>query len=206
MKLPLAFLAIVMAGTLAAQQNTQPGTNQSQQPGSNQNYSSQQPASNQNYSGQQHGTGQSYAGQPGTNEYSNQKFSGRAEGTNRSDYISEHLAKELNLTRDQQMKVREIFADTRHRAEALQPKMREERDALKNAVKTGNDREIDRILQQNSQLNTDFEAMHVKAMAKVYTLLTPEQKKLFDQLDSGWFGPSHHVARTATRSSSRHRS
>jgi Spy/CpxP family protein refolding chaperone len=159
MKVPLVFLAIAMAGTLAAQQGTQPSSNQN---------------------------------------YSNQKYSNRTEATKRSDYISEHLAKELNLTPDQQTKVRAIFADTHQRAQALEPKMREEREALKTAVKAGNDREIDRILQQNSQLNADFEAMHVKAMAKVYAMLTPDQKTKFDQLDHGWFGPAQHgAARTA---------
>jgi Spy/CpxP family protein refolding chaperone len=159
MKLPLAFLAIIVAGTLAAQQSTQPGSNQN---------------------------------------YSNQKYSNQTQATKGPDYISEHLTKELNLTADQQTKVRAIFADTHQRAQALEPKMREEREALKTAVKAGDDREIDRILQQNAQLNADFQAMHVKAMAKVYALLTPDQKVKFDQLDAGWFGPAHHgAARTA---------
>jgi Spy/CpxP family protein refolding chaperone len=162
MKMPLAFLGILVAGTLAAQQTAQPNQNSSPQP-------------------------------------STHKYSNRTESAKRSDYISEHLAKELSLTPDQVTKVRAIFAETRQHAEALAPKMREERDALKAAVKTGNDHEIDRIIQQNSQLNADFEAMHVKAMAKVYTLLTPDQKTKFDQLDSGWFGRAHHGAgQTAT--------
>ena len=159
MKVPLAFLPIVVAGTLAAQQSTQPGSNQN---------------------------------------YSNQRYSNQTQATKGPDYISEHLAKELNLTPDQQTKVRAIFADTHQRAQALEPKMREEREALKMAVKTGNDREIDHVLQQNAQLNADFQAMHVKAMAKVYAMLTSEQKIKFDQLDSEWFGPAHHgAARTA---------
>jgi Spy/CpxP family protein refolding chaperone len=152
MKLPLAFLAIVMAGTLAAQKTPEPGSIQND---------------------------------------SNQKYSNQTRAAKGPDYISEHLAKELNLTADQQTKVRAIFADTHQRAQALEPKMREEREALKTAVKAGNDREIDRILQQNSQLNADFEALHVKAMAKVYAMLTPDQKTKFDQLDAGWFGPVH---------------
>ena len=153
MKIPLIFLATIVAGTLAAQQSTPPGSNQN---------------------------------------YSNQKYSNQTKATKGPDYISEHLAKELNLTPDQQTKVRAIFADTHQRAQALEPKRREEHEALKTAVKAGNDREIDRILQQNAQLNADFQAMHVKAMAKVYAMLTPDQKTKFDQLDSGWFGPAHH--------------
>jgi Spy/CpxP family protein refolding chaperone len=115
------------------------------------------------------------------------------ERANHSEYFVQHLSKELSLTPDQQTQVRNIFADTRKSAEALAPKMQQEREALKTAVKSGNDREIDRILQQNSQLNADYEAMHVKAMAKVYRILTPDQKTKFDQLGSGWFAPTHHM-------------
>ncbi|HEY7336216.1 MAG TPA: Spy/CpxP family protein refolding chaperone [Bryobacteraceae bacterium] len=133
-------------------------------------------------------------GQPGYQKPTstqNQAQTGRR--GNRSEYFIQHLSNQLGLTPDQQTQVRSIFADTRKSAEALAPKMREEREALKMAVKSGNDREIDRVLQQNSQLNADFEAMHVKAMAKVYRLLTPDQKTKFDQLDSGWFAPTHHM-------------
>jgi Spy/CpxP family protein refolding chaperone len=109
----------------------------------------------------------------------------------RSDYTA-HLTRALNLTPDQQTKVKAIFADARQRREALAPKMREERAALKTAVQNGNDREIDRIVHQNAQLNADARALHVKAMAKVYALLTPDQKAKFDQLRANRFGREHH--------------
>ena len=102
------------------------------------------------------------------------------------------LTRALNLTPDQQTKVKAIFADARQRREALAPKMREERAALKTAVQKGDDREIDRILHQNAQLNADVRALHVKAMAKVYALLTPDQKTKFDQMGAGRFGRERH--------------
>jgi Spy/CpxP family protein refolding chaperone len=102
------------------------------------------------------------------------------------------LTRALNLTPDQQTKVKAIFADARQRREALAPKMREERAALKTAVQNGNDREIDRIVHQNAQLNADVRALHVKAMAKVYALLTPDQKAKFDQLRASRFGRERH--------------
>ena len=124
--------------------------------------------------------GQTGAAQSQTREY-------------RSGYMVRYLSKQLNLTPDQQAQARRIFADTRKSSEALMPKIREEHEALNAAVKTGNDHEIDRILQQNSQLNSDFEAMHVKAMAKVYQTLTSDQKAKFDQLGSRWVGAGHHA-------------
>jgi Spy/CpxP family protein refolding chaperone len=81
-----------------------------------------------------------------------------------------------------------IFADARQRREAFAPKMREERAALKSALQKGDDREIDRIVHQNAQLNADVTALHVKAMAKVYAILTPDQKAKFDHLGGGRFG------------------
>jgi len=112
----------------------------------------------------------------------------------RSDFMVQHLTNQLNLTSDQQTRVRKIFVDSRKNSEAIMPKIREEHEALTSAVKSGNDHEIDRILQQNSQVNADFEANHVKAMAKVYQLLTPEQKTRFDQMDSRWFSRERHGA------------
>jgi Spy/CpxP family protein refolding chaperone len=171
MKMPLVFLAIMVAGTLAAQVPGVPGVpglpGVPGVPGV------------PNVPGVPSGVPSVPSGVPGVQTH----------GTKGADYTSEDLAKELNLTADQQTKVRAIFADTHQRAQALEPKMSEEREALKTAVKAGDDSEIDRILQQNSQVNADFQAMHVKAMAKVYALLTPDQKVKFDQLDSGWFGP-----------------
>jgi Spy/CpxP family protein refolding chaperone len=110
----------------------------------------------------------------------------------RSSYRTQHLTQALNLTPDQQTKVKAIFADERQRREALAPKMREERAALKTAMQKGDDREIDRIVHQNAQLNADVKALHVKAMAKVYALLTPDQKTKFDQLRAGRFGRERH--------------
>src|SRR5215831_4879827 len=143
MKIPLTFLAILMAGTLGAQQSAPSGVNPSTTTG---------------------------------------------ERVPRRSHYARHLSRELNLTPDQQTKVKAIFADARQRREALVPKMREERAALKTAIKKGDDREIDRILHQDAQLNADFRAVHIKAMAKVYAILTPDQKTKFDQLGAAWFG------------------
>ena len=110
----------------------------------------------------------------------------------RRSHYARHLSRELNLTPDQQSKVKAIFADAWQRGEALAPKMREERAALKTAIKKGDDREIDRILHQDAQLNADFRAVNVKAIAKVYAILTPDQKAKFDQLRAARFGRARH--------------
>ena len=155
MKLPLAFTAVAIAGTLAAQTPAAPATG---------------------------GTPRAQVGE---------------RGGVRSDFFVQRLTRELSLTPDQQTKVRQIFADTRRSAEALSPKMGEQHAALRAAIKANNDAEIDRIIHDNCGMIADFHALHAKAMAKVYQLLTPTQKTKFDQMDMRWFGPMHRTATAA---------
>lgn len=102
----------------------------------------------------------------------------------RSDWMVQRLTKRLNLTADQQTRVKAIFADSRQQVHALAPQLRAERDALKAAVKTDSESQIDQITQQNAQMTAQLEAVHVKAMAKVYAMLTPDQKAKFDHMDA----------------------
>jgi Spy/CpxP family protein refolding chaperone len=103
---------------------------------------------------------------------------------NRSDWMVQRLTKRLDLTQDQQDRVKAIFADSKTQAKALNPQLREERMELKAAVKSDSPSQIDHITQQNATLNSQAEAIHVKAMAKVYALLTPAQKAKFDHMDA----------------------
>ncbi len=64
----------------------------------------------------------------------------------------------------------------------MSPKLRDERVALKTAVKTDNEAQIDQILQQDSPLHAQARAIHAKAMAKFYQILTPDQKAKFDRM------------------------
>ena len=92
------------------------------------------------------------------------------------------LAVRLNLNADQQKQARAIFQQSRADAKALAPKLREDRMALKSAVKTDNEAQIDQIMQQDSQLHAQARAVHAKAMAKFYQILTPDQKAKFDHM------------------------
>jgi Spy/CpxP family protein refolding chaperone len=105
----------------------------------------------------------------------------------------QRLSARLSLTPDQQNQARAIFKQSRADASAFAPKLREERVALKAAVKSDNEAQIDRILNQNSQLNTQARANHAKAMAKFYQILTPAQKAQFDKMGTHRMGrrPAH---------------
>jgi len=143
------------------------------------------------------GAGQTGADQnaPAQTRSQNRPATTQNRAERRTNWMVRQLTNELNLTTDQQSQVRNIFAEAHKSQQALEPKIREEHLALKSAVKSGNDAEIDRILQSNSQLNTQLQAAHIKAMAKVYKILTPDQQTKFDQMDSSWFGgPGKHAA------------
>ena len=148
MKLPLAFTALAIAGTLAAQTPATP------------------PSPGGTYGRTETG---GRTGRPG-------------------DMFIQRLTRELSLTPDQQTKVRHIFAETRKSVDALNPKLSEQHAALREAIKSNNEADIDRILHDNCGMMADVHALHAKAMAKVYQLLTPTQKARFDQMDARWFG------------------
>ena len=95
--------------------------------------------------------------------------------------MMQRLSTRLNLTADQQQQAKAIFQQSRQQMKALAPKLKEERQSVAAAVKSDNEPQIDQVLQQNAPLNAQARAIHAKAMAKFYQLLTPDQKAKFDQ-------------------------
>ena len=94
------------------------------------------------------------------------------------------LSTRLNLTADQQNQARAIFKQSRADVKALSPKLQNERMALRTAIKSDNEPQIDHILNQDSQLNVQARAIHAKAMAKFYQILNPDQKARFDKMSA----------------------
>ena len=109
----------------------------------------------------------------------------------RSGWMVQRMTRHLGLTADQQTQVKSILKEAREQNKAIALKLRAERQALKSAVESGSHQQIDRILTDNAQMNAQAEASYVKAMSKVYALLTPDQKTKFDQMGSHWSG--HHA-------------
>jgi Spy/CpxP family protein refolding chaperone len=97
----------------------------------------------------------------------------------------QRLTARLNLTADQQSRVKSILRDARVENQDLHQKYIEERMALNAAVKSNATSQIERIVRENADLNTQMTIAHVKTMAKVYSVLTPEQKAKFDRAFEG---------------------
>ena len=99
--------------------------------------------------------------------------------------VFNRLSSDLNLTDAQKQQAQSIFSAARQWAESVHSQLRQQRQTLTAAVKSGaSEAEIDRISNSLAPLLAQTTAIHTKAFAKFYAILTPEQKeKLGDRVD-----------------------
>jgi Spy/CpxP family protein refolding chaperone len=96
------------------------------------------------------------------------------------------LTRELNLTPDQQTQARNIFAQARQEVKTLDPQLRSERQQVRAAIRSNDPARIDQIALRDANVNARALAIHEKAIAKVYSTLTADQKAKFDQMGARW--------------------
>ena len=93
------------------------------------------------------------------------------------------MAQKLNLTDSQKEQARSIMDSARASAKPIAQQLRQEKTTLHDAVKAGKpDADIDQISSQVGNLEGQLTAIRTKAFAKVYALLTPEQRTQADQM------------------------
>jgi periplasmic protein CpxP/Spy len=110
--------------------------------------------------------------------------SGATQGLRRN-FIQRHMARisrELNLTDAQKAQARTIFGQARETAKPVRDQLRQNREALRAAVKAGQSAEIDQLSAARGNLMGKMLAIHSEAAAKFYQTLTPEQRAKADQL------------------------
>jgi protein CpxP len=93
----------------------------------------------------------------------------------------DRLAAKLNLTDAQKQQAQSIFAAARKSAQPVRAQIRQDKQALAAAVKSGSQADIDRITNSMGPLLAQASAMHAKAFAQFYAILTPDQKTQMDQ-------------------------
>ena len=93
----------------------------------------------------------------------------------------DRLAAKLNLTDAQKQQAQSIFTAARKSAQPVRAQIRQDKQALAAAVKSGSQADIDRISNSMGPLLAQASAMHAKAFAQFYAILTPEQKTQMDQ-------------------------
>jgi Spy/CpxP family protein refolding chaperone len=97
----------------------------------------------------------------------------------------DRFAANLNLTDAQKQQAQSIFAAARQSAQPLHAQIAQNKQALTAAVKSGSQTDIDRISSSMGPLLAQASAIHSKALAQFYAILTPDQKTKMDQhLDS----------------------
>jgi Spy/CpxP family protein refolding chaperone len=97
---------------------------------------------------------------------------------------------DLNLTDAQKQQAQSIFSASRESARSLNTQLKQGRDALAAAVKSGaSDAEIEKLSNNLAPLLAQSTANHAKTLAKFYSILTQDQKdKVGDRFNGMMFG------------------
>jgi Spy/CpxP family protein refolding chaperone len=93
----------------------------------------------------------------------------------------DRLSARLNLTDAQKQRAQSIFTEARKSAQPVRAQIRQDKQALAAAVKSGSQGDIDRISKNMGPLLGQASAIHAKAFANFYAILTPDQKSKVDE-------------------------
>ena len=96
--------------------------------------------------------------------------------------FAQRIANYLNLTPDQRAQAKQIMAAARQEAAPLRQQLKQNRAALFNAIKTGNDAQIDQITKDQAPVQAQMAAIRAHAFEKIYATLTPDQKTKADNM------------------------
>ena len=104
----------------------------------------------------------------------------------------DRLATVLSLTEAQKEQAQTIFTQSQQSATALNQQLKQNRDAMKAAVKSDNASQIQQLAAEQGKLLGQVIAIHSNAMAEFYKILTPEQQTKAEQLHQQFQGRMHH--------------
>lgn len=112
--------------------------------------------------------------QPQSPAQRRQQFRGR---------MFDRIAAKLNLTDDQKQQATSILQSARESGQPIRQQLKQNRLALHEAIKAGKpDADIDQLAANSGNLMGQATAIRTKAFARIYALLTPEQRTQADQL------------------------
>lgn len=100
----------------------------------------------------------------------------------RRGHFIQRVVNDLNLTPDQQAQAKQIMAGARQEAAPLRQQMKQNRQALAAAIRSGSDAQIDQITKAEAPVMAQLAAIRAHAFEKIYATLTPEQKTKADNM------------------------
>ena len=96
----------------------------------------------------------------------------------------DRMSTQLNLTDAQKTQAKAILKEAHESAMKFAPQMKQNRQALAEATKAGNNADIERLANEQGSLMGKMIAVRTEAFAKIYHTLTPEQRAKADQFRS----------------------
>jgi Spy/CpxP family protein refolding chaperone len=98
--------------------------------------------------------------------------------------MNEHLARELNLSDEQNAQVKAVFEAEHATMEGLMKKLDDLRERLRAATANGqfDEAQVRTLANQQGQTQADLIVEHERTKAKIYGLLTAEQRTKLEQL------------------------
>lgn len=102
---------------------------------------------------------------------------GHGKGEGHGDML-EHMSRELNLTDAQKQQVKAVMDSVGPTAEGLHAKLEDVHKQIGAATANGqfDETQVRGLASQQAQLEADLMVEHLRAMSKVYSILTPEQR------------------------------
>jgi Spy/CpxP family protein refolding chaperone len=95
----------------------------------------------------------------------------------------DHMAQQLNLTDAQKAQAQTFYQQARQEAAPIRAQLKQNRQALFDAVKAGkSDADIRALAATTGNLTGQLVAIRTSTFAKVYSILTPEQRAKADQM------------------------
>jgi Spy/CpxP family protein refolding chaperone len=98
--------------------------------------------------------------------------------------MNEHLARELNLSDEQNAQVKAVFDAEHATVEGLMKKLGDLREQLRAATANGqfDEAQVRTLANQQGQTQADLIVEHERTKAKIYGVLTAEQRSKLEQL------------------------
>jgi len=106
----------------------------------------------------------------------------------------EHMSRALSLTDAQKQQVKAIVDSTESIASGIQAKLEEVHKQLGAATANGqfDETQVRNLANQEAQLQADMKVEHFRAMSKVFSILTPEQRAKAEEMHKQMGGRERH--------------